>query len=204
MHCRQFKLGQGCCNHARPKAIAARRRVSFFTGRVVNPDEIAVCVAIKNAPLGGSMIDILHIVHVVHGRERRIRSLLLARQRQLRRCDVCTLRLQSLDGLFLLVVDDSLLLEVLDLHMFVSIRQLTIHYTECCKPYNPPSCARSSSQIPCRIASRMSRPFPARTLCLCCRGRCSCLSTRRRRRAPRSTSCDLCEMATRRHHQLSS
>src|SRR5690242_13499209 len=64
------------------------------------------------------------MIHVVHGRERRVHRLLLARQRQLRCCDLSTLRFQSLDCLFLLVVDDTLFLEVFDLQAVFSFCSL--------------------------------------------------------------------------------
>lgn len=51
--------------------------------------------------------------------------LLLARQRQLRRCDLAALLLQSLNCLLLLVVDDALFLEVLDLRLALAWIQCT-------------------------------------------------------------------------------
>jgi len=51
--------------------------------------------------------------------------LLLARQRQLRRCDLGALLLQSLERLLLLVVDDALFLEVLDLRLALAWIQCT-------------------------------------------------------------------------------
>ena len=73
---------------------------------------------------------ILHIVHTVHGHERRVRCFLfLAWQRQLRCCNLATLRFQSLDCLLLLVVDDALLLEVFDLHVLSVIGRLENNVT---------------------------------------------------------------------------
>ena len=102
--------------------------------------------------------------------------------RQLGCNDFSALRLDLLDGLFFLIIDDALFLEVLNLPEQSACRV--------CRQDNQdiPNCVRSFSRRLDRPGHTLLPPPLSPSWCLCCRGCCSGRGIRRRRLATRSIS----------------